>query len=94
MLHEQDMSQCDLLIVIGSSLLVQPVAQLPSMVSNLTPRLLINKEKTYLAADPPQLDNLESVDDADLGMIGGNPGGFRFDEEDNYRDVLYEVSVK
>jgi NAD-dependent SIR2 family protein deacetylase len=40
----EDMDACDLLIVIGTALSVYPVAGLVSRVSQLTPRLLLNKE--------------------------------------------------
>ncbi len=41
----QDMGQCDLLIIMGTSLAVQPFASLVDHVSETTPRLLINREK-------------------------------------------------
>ena len=42
----EDLSQkADLIIVMGTSLKVYPFASLPSLVSSLTPRLLINNEK-------------------------------------------------
>merc|ERR1712242_295760 len=40
----EDMESCDLLIVIGTSLVVYPVAGLVNRVSSLTPRLLLNRE--------------------------------------------------
>eukprot|EP00931_Biecheleriopsis_adriatica_P100992 TRINITY_DN76220_c0_g1_i1.p1 TRINITY_DN76220_c0_g1~~TRINITY_DN76220_c0_g1_i1.p1 ORF type:complete len:689 (-),score=122.80 TRINITY_DN76220_c0_g1_i1:34-2100(-) len=40
----KDMESCDLLLVIGTSLLVYPVAGLVNRVSPLTPRLLVNRE--------------------------------------------------
>ena len=41
----QDMRKCDLLIVMGTSLAVQPFASLVDRVSETTPRLLVNREK-------------------------------------------------
>ena len=41
---DQDIEDCDLLIVIGTSLLVAPVASIPNWVSLQTPRLLINRD--------------------------------------------------
>ncbi|XP_043536726.1 NAD-dependent protein deacetylase sirtuin-2 isoform X1 [Chiloscyllium plagiosum] len=41
---ESDFPKCDLLIIMGTSLQVQPFASLASRVSDTTPRLLINKE--------------------------------------------------
>ncbi|CAG8460670.1 33713_t:CDS:2 [Gigaspora margarita] len=44
-LHMPDFNNCDLLIVAGTSLQVQPFALLIDYVSSDTPRLLINREK-------------------------------------------------
>jgi len=43
-LIEDDVEMCDLLIVLGTSLLVMPVAGIPSWVGKKCPRLLINRE--------------------------------------------------
>ena len=43
-LIDRDMYECDLLIVMGTSLLVNPVAAIPSWVGKNVPRLLINRE--------------------------------------------------
>eukprot|EP00339_Tiarina_fusa_P009054 CAMPEP_0117016272 /NCGR_PEP_ID=MMETSP0472-20121206/12850_1 /TAXON_ID=693140 ORGANISM="Tiarina fusus, Strain LIS" /NCGR_SAMPLE_ID=MMETSP0472 /ASSEMBLY_ACC=CAM_ASM_000603 /LENGTH=818 /DNA_ID=CAMNT_0004720271 /DNA_START=28 /DNA_END=2487 /DNA_ORIENTATION=+ len=45
-LHHADLKQADLLIVMGTSLVVYPFASLVSMVPLLTPRLLVNKNLT------------------------------------------------
>jgi NAD-dependent SIR2 family protein deacetylase len=42
-LIEDDVNSCDLLIVMGTSLLVAPVAQIPEWVGESVPRLLINR---------------------------------------------------
>lgn len=42
---EQDKSNCDLLIVIGSSLKVRPVALIPSSINQTIPQILINREQ-------------------------------------------------
>lgn len=42
---ELDKTKCDLLIVIGSSLKVRPVALIPSSISPEIPQILINREK-------------------------------------------------
>lgn len=42
---ELDKSACDLLIVIGSSLKVRPVALIPSSINPNIPQILINREK-------------------------------------------------
>lgn len=43
-LHDKDLQQCDLLIVIGTSLVVHPFAGLVSLAAPTAPRLLINRE--------------------------------------------------
>ena len=45
-LNYKDLSDCDLLIVLGTSLVVYPFASLLTIAPMLTPRLLINKELT------------------------------------------------
>lgn len=40
------MKRCDLLIIMGTSLTVQPFASIPDHVPDTTPRLLINREKS------------------------------------------------
>ena len=42
-LHSRDKSDCDLLIVIGSSLKVRPVALIPSSLPEEVPQILINR---------------------------------------------------
>uniref|UniRef100_T1IPY0 NAD-dependent protein deacetylase n=1 Tax=Strigamia maritima TaxID=126957 RepID=T1IPY0_STRMM len=71
----KDFKKCDLLIVIGTSLTVQPFASLIEQVPTKTPRLLINKEKAG------QTDNLV--------FAMGFEGGMKFDDADNYRDVAW-----
>lgn len=41
---EADRHNCDLLIVIGSSLKVKPVAMIPNLISSHVPQILINRE--------------------------------------------------
>lgn len=43
-LRTADLQQCDLLIILGTSLVVYPFAGLVNEVSDVTPRLLINKK--------------------------------------------------
>ncbi|XP_023026815.2 sirtuin 2 [Leptinotarsa decemlineata] len=71
----EDFKKCDLLIILGSSLAVQPFASLVDRVSSNIPRLLINREKAGHRSGVMAL----------LG-IGG---GMDFDSEDNSRDVLW-----
>lgn len=42
---ELDKAKCDLLIVIGSSLKVRPVALIPNSIAPLVPQILINREQ-------------------------------------------------
>ncbi|KAG5837342.1 NAD-dependent protein deacetylase sirtuin-2 isoform X1 [Anguilla rostrata] len=72
---KMDFPRCDLLIIMGTSLQVQPFASLVSRVPKSTPRLLINMEKT-------------GQSDALMGMLGFG-GGMDFDSEKAYRDVAY-----
>uniref|UniRef100_A0A3B4AI65 NAD-dependent protein deacetylase n=1 Tax=Periophthalmus magnuspinnatus TaxID=409849 RepID=A0A3B4AI65_9GOBI len=72
---KMDFPRCDLLIVMGTSLQVQPFASLVSKVSRNCPRLLINMEKTG------QMDPM-------LGMLGFG-GGMDFDSDKAYRDVAH-----
>lgn len=72
-LSEEDFAQCDLLLIIGTSLQVQPFAGLVDKVHNSIPRLLINLEKCGQG-------NLVS-------KLLGFGCGLDFDSEANYRDV-------
>ncbi|XP_022107575.1 NAD-dependent protein deacetylase sirtuin-2-like isoform X2 [Acanthaster planci] len=72
----EDFPKCDLLIVMGTSLVVQPFASLIERVPATTPRLLINKEKA--GEGIPRLRG--------LGLF---TGGFDFDSQNKYRDVAY-----
>jgi len=69
----EDFPKCDLLLVIGTSLQVQPFASLINKVPLTTPRLLINREKV-------------GEIDPQMAMLGIKKG-FRFGRTDNYRDV-------
>ncbi|XP_019640899.1 PREDICTED: NAD-dependent protein deacetylase sirtuin-2-like isoform X1 [Branchiostoma belcheri] len=70
-----DFPRCDLLIVMGTSLQVQPFASLVDRVPETCPRLLINREKCG------QVDPI-------MRMLGFG-GGMEFDSENNYRDVAW-----
>ncbi|KAG7319584.1 hypothetical protein KOW79_016727 [Hemibagrus wyckioides] len=72
---KKDFPQCDLLIIMGTSLQVQPFASLVSRVPNSCPRLLINMEKT-------------GQSDFALGLLGFG-GGMDFDSDKAYRDVAH-----
>nr|AAH67165.1 Sirtuin 2 (silent mating type information regulation 2, homolog) 2 (S. cerevisiae) [Danio rerio] len=70
-----DFPQCDLLIIMGTSLQVQPFASLVSRVSNRCPRLLINMEKT-------------GQSEFGMGLFSFG-GGMDFDSDKAYRDVAH-----
>jgi NAD-dependent deacetylase sirtuin 2 len=74
-LIEKDFTKCDLLIILGSSLAVQPFASLTDRVPKTCPRLLINREKAG------QKSGI-------MAMLGFG-GGLDFDGKDNTRDVAW-----
>ncbi|KAH3764920.1 sirtuin 1 [Pelomyxa schiedti] len=74
-----DFPKCDLLIILGTSLVVQPFASLVDKVRPTVPRLLINREKAGITPDDPLLT-----------MLGISPGGLQFDSPSNYRDVFWQ----
>ncbi|CAK0898256.1 unnamed protein product [Prorocentrum cordatum] len=51
--RQQDFPKCDLLLVIGTSLAVQPFNQLISAVPRSCPRVLVNREAAGLSGDVP-----------------------------------------
>uniref|UniRef100_A0A2K5LEL1 NAD-dependent protein deacetylase sirtuin-2 n=1 Tax=Cercocebus atys TaxID=9531 RepID=A0A2K5LEL1_CERAT len=73
---QSDFLKVDLLLIMGTSLQVQPFASLISKAPLSTPRLLINKEKA-------------GQSDPFLGMILGLGGGMDFDSKKAYRDVAW-----
>lgn len=75
-LADQDFSKCDLLIIIGTSLTVQPFAGLIDNVPSTCPRLMINKTKA-------------GQHSSQMATILGLGGGMDFDSKDKYRDVLW-----
>ncbi|EEB16380.1 NAD-dependent deacetylase sirtuin-2, putative [Pediculus humanus corporis] len=74
-LSEEDFPKADLLIIMGSSLAVQPFASLVDRVNSNCPRLLLNREKAG------QKDKFMS--------IFGLGGGLDLDSDKNYRDVAF-----
>jgi len=82
-LLKEDFQSCDLLIVMGTSLAVQPFASLISRVPEECPRLLINREKV---GETSEMDMML----AKLGITRGGGNGFVFDEKRRYRDVFFE----
>uniref|UniRef100_A0A8C1T688 NAD-dependent protein deacetylase n=1 Tax=Cyprinus carpio TaxID=7962 RepID=A0A8C1T688_CYPCA len=72
---KMDFPRCDLLIIMGTSLQVQPFASLVSRVSNSCPRLLINMEKT-------------GQSEFGMGLFSFG-GAMDFDSDKAYRDVAH-----
>ena len=70
-----DFEECDLLIVLGTSLVVQPFASLIDRVPASCPRLLLNRE--VVAKFNP------------IMLLMGHDAGFRFGDATNYRDACY-----
>ncbi|XP_046333319.2 NAD-dependent protein deacetylase sirtuin-2-like [Haliotis rufescens] len=77
---KEDFGKCDLLIILGTSLSVQPFASLTGRVPTKTPRLYINLDKGNTDVDPFMM----------LLMGGGST--LNFDEEGNYRDVFKKAT--
>jgi NAD+-dependent protein deacetylase sirtuin 2 len=58
-----DVAACDLLLVLGTSLVVYPVASLPSFVGQLAPRVLINREPSGCFQNVPPCNIPSSATD-------------------------------
>jgi len=71
----EDFPKCDLLLVIGTSLQVQPFASLIGKVGPEVPRVLINREAVAT------MDNKFAM----FGFSGSNY--FSFGQSNNYRDI-------
>ena len=95
-LHEDDADAADLLIVMGTSLQVAPVSSLPGLVHPLCPRLLINREPCNLSnvtgagIDLNAYDSDSGSDEEYSTQNYGPDAGFRFNLDDNYRDIFYK----
>jgi NAD-dependent deacetylase sirtuin 2 len=92
-----DAQRCDLLLVMGTSLQVYPVGQLPDIVGPWVPRVLFNRDPVHIANkmkldnvlddnnDDNDNDNGDDDDDDDDNVVDT---GFWFDLKENYRDVF------
>eukprot|EP00775_Hariotina_reticulata_P006779 gene6779-6996_t len=79
---EYDFPTCDLLLVMGTSLVVHPFASLIDAVPDFCPRVLVNRER--VGEGMGGLGLMGSL----LGFGGG--GGFIFESSEGaYRDVLF-----
>jgi NAD-dependent deacetylase sirtuin 2 len=79
---QDDFELCDLLVVIGTSLVVHPFAGLIERPKEDVPRLLMNLERCGETPDS-QVSRLYRL----AGL--GRGTGFDFNEDTNYRDALY-----
>lgn len=73
----RDFPKCDLLIIMGTSLVVQPFASLAGKVNHSTPRLLINRDSV---GDPNMFGSMAT------SFLGLNPGF----NASNKLDVWYQ----
>ncbi|BES94385.1 Sir2 family [Nesidiocoris tenuis] len=68
---EKDSDECDLLIVMGSSLKVKPVALIPSSIPAKVPQVLINRERLpHMNFDVELLGDSDSIVDQLCRMLG------------------------
>nr|QHD64855.1 silent information regulator 1 [Gecarcinus lateralis] len=77
-LMQSDFPKCDLLLIMGTSLTVQPFAMLINNVPSSCPRLLINREKAGTV--DPMMAMLQ-------GMLSSSGSGLALDSPRNTRDV-------
>jgi len=88
-LMQEDFPRADLLIVMGTSLKVQPFASLVNHVGPLVPRCLWNREEAGVA-DPEEKKLMAKMQLLGLGAgnFAGAGDGFVFEGTECYRDVF------
>lgn len=90
----EDFPECDLLIVMGTSLAVQPFASLVGMPPPSCPRVLVNRDMAGLAARDPwsAVLGLEEEEGENHQEVSASrlQGGFRFQDGENRRDVFLQ----
>ncbi|XP_025203668.1 NAD-dependent protein deacetylase sirtuin-1 isoform X1 [Melanaphis sacchari] len=70
---DDDKNNCDLLIVIGSSLKVRPVARIPNMLNKHVPQILINRERLpHMNFDVELLGDSDVIVDHLCRMLGSD----------------------
>jgi len=87
-LKKVDFPKCDLLIVMGTSLAVQPFADLMHHVGATCPRVLVNRDAVGLRSSqlPPTVGDFQIQ--AGNGTVMRVGEGFRFEQPAiNYRDI-------
>jgi NAD-dependent SIR2 family protein deacetylase len=72
---DQDMADCDLLIVMGTSLLVNPVASIPKWVRDNVPRLLINRDLVGAFAKEALMQERGQLQSRDVVFLGDCDAG-------------------
>jgi NAD-dependent SIR2 family protein deacetylase len=83
-LSRRDFAECDLLIIIGTSLKVNPFASLAALVRENVPRVLINNEKVAVYTE-----QIEVIDGKECKILPQNHRALlRFDHQSNTRDVF------
>ena len=76
--HLSDLKKCDLLIVMGTSLTVNPFASLIDRVPSHVPRLLINRELCGIAtSDSDGFDFEEDTNYGDVYYLGDCDAGVK-----------------
>ena len=97
-LMSHDLPTCDLLIILGTKLSVYPVASLPSMVGELVPRLLINREAVgcfqHVACIEPTPPGTGTNTSSSSGSSSSNSSEESVTRwlTSSYRDVFYQVT--
>ncbi|OHT11970.1 NAD-dependent protein deacetylase sirtuin-2 [Tritrichomonas foetus] len=93
-----DFPKCDLLIVIGTSLQVNPFAGMIGKVPEECPRILFNIEKSAYYPEIAIITKDEGDDQYKLVEVSNNQGRFKFDHQLNRRDVFVkgdcQVTIK
>ena len=83
-LRRDDFLQCDLLIVMGTSLKVNPFAMMTSMVKDDVPRVLVNLDKVA-----QYTEEVEVIDGQEFKVVPPNHRALlRYDHPSNTRDVF------
>ena len=81
-LLQSDFPQCDLLLVMGTSLAVQPFASLIGQVASETPRVLINRERVGEQPMPIRGPSgpfaFDAVPSRDFHLLGDCDDGVRY----------------
>lgn len=86
-LQMQDFKECDLLIVMGTSLKVYPFAGLANQVNNLTPRLLLNNEAVGAFAHGARWEISSPDEDTDTDSEDENEASKKGNKESEQKSL-------